>query len=169
MIKKIGIYFSKLKNTLSSFQREITSVTKNIDIVFHLAAHVGGIGLNKEKPGELFYDNILMGTYLLDEARKNNVEKFVTDKLQEMSTLSISASKGEITPKQFINNFINLPASFRNKALDIYMDANKSTENKFDGVSVRSVKILAQTINTKIAKIPLKYSAFNFDPNLAPI
>ncbi len=53
-------------------------VTKNIDIVFHLAAHVGGIGLNKEKPGELFYDNILMGTYLLDEARKNRVEKFVT-------------------------------------------------------------------------------------------
>jgi GDP-L-fucose synthase len=53
-------------------------VTKNIDIVFHLAAHVGGIGLNKEKPGELFYDNILMGTYLLDESRKNNVEKFVT-------------------------------------------------------------------------------------------
>ena len=47
-----------------------------------------------------------------------------------MSTLSISASKGEITPKQFINNFINLPVNFRNKALDIYMDANKSTENK---------------------------------------
>jgi len=53
-------------------------VTENIDIVFHLAAHVGGIGLNKEKPGELFYDNILMGTFLLDEARKNGVEKFVT-------------------------------------------------------------------------------------------
>ena len=54
------------------------TVTNDIDIVFHLAAHVGGIGLNKEKPGELFYDNILIGTYLLDEARKNNVEKFVT-------------------------------------------------------------------------------------------
>jgi len=59
-------------------QENCEHVTKNIDIVFHLAAHVGGIGLNKEKPGELFYDNILMGTYLLDEARKNNVEKFVT-------------------------------------------------------------------------------------------
>jgi len=59
-------------------QENCKHVTKNIDIVFHLAAHVGGIGLNKEKPGELFYDNILMGTYLLDEARKNNVEKFVT-------------------------------------------------------------------------------------------
>ena len=59
-------------------QENCKHVTKNIDIVFHLAAHVGGIGLNKEKPGELFYDNILMGTYLLDEARKSGVEKFVT-------------------------------------------------------------------------------------------
>ena len=50
-------------------------ITQDIDIVFHLAAHVGGIGLNKEKPGELFYDNMLMGTYLMDEAQKNNVEK----------------------------------------------------------------------------------------------
>ena len=31
-LKKIGIYFAKLKNTISSFQREISSVSKNIDI-----------------------------------------------------------------------------------------------------------------------------------------
>ena len=31
-LKKIGSYFSKLKNTLSNFQREISSVTDNIDI-----------------------------------------------------------------------------------------------------------------------------------------
>ena len=31
------------------------------DIVIHLAAHVGGIGLNREKPAELFYDNLMMG------------------------------------------------------------------------------------------------------------
>jgi sec-independent protein translocase protein TatB len=31
-LKKIGSYFAKLKNTLSSFQREFTSVTKDIDI-----------------------------------------------------------------------------------------------------------------------------------------
>ena len=30
--KKIGTYFGKLKNTLSSFQREVNSVTENIDI-----------------------------------------------------------------------------------------------------------------------------------------
>ncbi|MBE9033529.1 NAD-dependent epimerase/dehydratase family protein, partial [filamentous cyanobacterium LEGE 11480] len=31
------------------------------DVVIHLAAHVGGIGLNREKPAELFYDNLMMG------------------------------------------------------------------------------------------------------------
>ncbi len=31
-LKKIGTYFGKLKNTLSSFQREVNSVTENIDI-----------------------------------------------------------------------------------------------------------------------------------------
>ena len=46
-------------------------ITKNVDIVFHLAAKVGGIGLNQEKPGELFYDNITMGTNLMEQARKN--------------------------------------------------------------------------------------------------
>ena len=31
-LKKIGSYFGKLKNTLSSFQKEVNSVTENIDI-----------------------------------------------------------------------------------------------------------------------------------------
>ena len=48
------------------------------DLVIHLAAHVGGIGLNQKKPGVLFYDNIAMGIHLMEEARKANVEKFVT-------------------------------------------------------------------------------------------
>ena len=52
-------------------------VVKNIDIVIHLAAKVGGIGFNLEKPGELFYDNLIMGTQLMEEARKEKVEKFV--------------------------------------------------------------------------------------------
>jgi len=47
------------------------------DIVIHLAAKVGGIGLNKEKPAELFYDNLIMGVQLMEQARKERVEKFV--------------------------------------------------------------------------------------------
>ncbi|NEO72746.1 GDP-L-fucose synthase [Moorena sp. SIO3H5] len=47
------------------------------DIIIHLAAHVGGIGLNREKPAELFYDNLMMGTQLIHAAYEAGVEKFV--------------------------------------------------------------------------------------------
>jgi len=47
------------------------------DIVIHLAAVVGGIGANKENPGSFFYDNLIMGIQLMEEARKSNIEKFV--------------------------------------------------------------------------------------------
>jgi GDP-L-fucose synthase len=47
------------------------------DLVIHLAAHVGGIGLNREKPAELFYDNLMMGTQLIHSAYQAGVEKFV--------------------------------------------------------------------------------------------
>ncbi len=52
-------------------------IVSGIDIVFNIAAHVGGIGLNRNKPGELFYDNLMMGTQLLHEAKNASVEKFV--------------------------------------------------------------------------------------------
>jgi GDP-L-fucose synthase len=53
-------------------------VVEGIDIVIHLAARVGGIGLNREKPGELFYDNIVMGVHLMEAARQAGVERFLT-------------------------------------------------------------------------------------------
>jgi GDP-L-fucose synthase len=52
-------------------------LVKNVDIVIHLAANVGGIGYNQEFPGTLFYDNLMMGIHLMEEARKAKVEKFV--------------------------------------------------------------------------------------------
>ena len=47
------------------------------NIVIHLAAHVGGIGLNQVKPAELFYDNLMMGTQLIHAAYQGGVEKFI--------------------------------------------------------------------------------------------
>ncbi|NJK67434.1 MAG: GDP-L-fucose synthase [Microcoleus sp. CSU_2_2] len=47
------------------------------DIIIHLAAHVGGIGLNQLKPAELFYDNLMMGVQLIHAAYEAKVEKFV--------------------------------------------------------------------------------------------
>jgi GDP-L-fucose synthase len=52
-------------------------VAENQDIIIHLAAHVGGIGLNKEKPAELFYDNLMMGAQLIHAAYQAGVKKFV--------------------------------------------------------------------------------------------
>lgn len=47
------------------------------DLVVHLAAVVGGIGANRLNPGRYFHDNALMGTLLLEEARRAGVAKFV--------------------------------------------------------------------------------------------
>jgi GDP-L-fucose synthase len=47
------------------------------DIIIHLAAHVGGIGANREHPAEFFYDNLMMGVQLIHQAWKHNVQKVV--------------------------------------------------------------------------------------------
>lgn len=47
------------------------------DIVLHLAARVGGIGANQANPGKFFYDNLMMGTQLMEVGREVGVEKFV--------------------------------------------------------------------------------------------
>ena len=52
-------------------------ITKNVDIVFHVAGNVGGIGYNKEHPGSVFFDNIMMDTLMMEESRKNKVKKFI--------------------------------------------------------------------------------------------
>ncbi|OYR55808.1 GDP-L-fucose synthase family protein [Halorubrum halodurans] len=46
------------------------------DVVLHLAATVGGIGANRENPGQYFYDNAIMGIELLEIARQFDVDKF---------------------------------------------------------------------------------------------
>lgn len=53
------------------------NIVKDIDIVIHAAGDVGGIGYNKANPGRLFYDNLIMGVQLMEQARLSQVEKFV--------------------------------------------------------------------------------------------
>ncbi len=50
---------------------------KDIDLVIHLAARVGGIGFNRKYPARLFYDNAIMGIQLMEASRIEGVEKFV--------------------------------------------------------------------------------------------
>jgi GDP-L-fucose synthase len=52
-------------------------IAEKSDIIIHLAAAVGGIGANRENPGSFFYENLMMGVNLIEEARKANIEKFV--------------------------------------------------------------------------------------------
>ena len=47
------------------------------DIVIHLAARVGGIGANMRNPGSFFYENLMMGTQMMEQGRLFGVEKFV--------------------------------------------------------------------------------------------
>jgi len=47
------------------------------DLVLHLAARVGGIGANRVRPGELYLANLLMGTYVIEEARRQGTAKTV--------------------------------------------------------------------------------------------
>ena len=48
------------------------------DIVVHLAAIVGGIEANRLNPGKFFYENAIMGVELIEQARRFEVEKFVS-------------------------------------------------------------------------------------------
>lgn len=47
------------------------------DLVIHMAAIVGGIGHNQKNPGRFFYENLMMGTQLIEESRLRGVKKFV--------------------------------------------------------------------------------------------
>ena len=46
-------------------------------VVIHLAARVGGIEANRQNPGRFFYENLMMGMQVMEEARLAGVRKFV--------------------------------------------------------------------------------------------
>jgi GDP-L-fucose synthase len=46
-------------------------------MVLHLAAVVGGIGANQERPGKFFYENAIMGIELIEQARQFSIPKLV--------------------------------------------------------------------------------------------
>ncbi len=76
-IKKTQIRISRSKTQDLRIWENCVEVVKDIDIIIHLAAKVGGIGFNKKYPGTIFYDNIIMNTQLMEAARQEGVEKFV--------------------------------------------------------------------------------------------
>lgn len=76
-VKSKNILVPRSKKFDLTERQNCKKVVAGKDIVIHLAARVGGIGLNREKPGELFYQNLIMGAQLMEVAREEGVEKFV--------------------------------------------------------------------------------------------
>lgn len=76
-VKKENISIPRSKEFDLREKEVCKKVLKGVDIVIHLAATVGGIGYNQKNPGSLFYDNLIMGANLMEEARKAKVKKFV--------------------------------------------------------------------------------------------
>ena len=83
LVKKLKEYGANRIYTPSSKELDLTKLenckkaVRGKDIVIHLAAKVGGIGYNREVPGEMFYENIMMGAQLIHEAHNAGVKKFV--------------------------------------------------------------------------------------------
>jgi GDP-L-fucose synthase len=110
------------------------------DVVVHLAAHVGGIGLNREKPAELFYDNLMMGTQLIHAAYQAGVQKFVC--------VGTICAYPKFTPVPFKEDEIwdgypeetNAPYGVAKKALLVQLQAYRQQYN-FDGIYLLPVNL----------------------------
>lgn len=113
---------------------------KDQDVVVHLAAHVGGIGLNREKPAELFYDNLMMGTQLIHAAYQEGVEKFVC--------VGTICAYPKFTPVPFREDDLwngypeetNAPYGIAKKALLVQLEAYRQ-QYDFNGIYLLPVNL----------------------------
>jgi GDP-L-fucose synthase len=95
------------------------------DLVFNLAARVGGIGANLERPADLYLSNLLIGTYVLEEARKRTTPKTVL--------AGTICAYPKFTPVPFQESALwdgypeetNAPYGIAKKALLVHAQANR--------------------------------------------
>jgi len=110
------------------------------DIIIHLAAHVGGIGLNQVKPAELFYDNLMMGAQLIHAAHEAGVQKFVC--------VGTICAYPKFTPVPFKEDDLwegypeetNAPYGIAKKALLVQLQAYRQ-QYGFDGIYLLPVNL----------------------------
>jgi GDP-L-fucose synthase len=76
-IQKEQMYIPRSRDLDLRKWENCVKAVKDKDIVIHLAGKVGGIGFNQKYPGELFYDNAIMGIQLIEAAWQEGVEKCV--------------------------------------------------------------------------------------------
>ena len=58
-------------------QKNCKRVVSDVDIIFHVAGTVGGIQYMSNNPARVFYDNLMMGTHLIEEAKNVDIEKLI--------------------------------------------------------------------------------------------
>lgn len=113
---------------------------KKPDAIIHLAAVVGGIGANQKYPGTFFYENLMMGAQLIEEARLFGIKKFVA--------LGTICSYPKFTPVPFKESDIwngypeetNAPYGLAKKMLLVQLQAYKQ-EYGFNGISLLPVNL----------------------------
>lgn len=96
------------------------------DLVIHLAARVGGIGANREHPADIYLANLLMGTYVLEAARRRGTPKTVV--------VGTICSYPKLTPVPFREESLwdgypeetNAPYGVAKKALLVHAQANRA-------------------------------------------
>ncbi len=115
-------------------------------VVLHLAAKVGGIGANRKYPGTFLYQNLIMGTHLIEGARQYGVEKFVM--------VGTICSYPKFTPVPFKESDLwngypeetNAPYGLAKKMLLAQLQAYKQ-EFGFNGVNVMLVNLYGPNDN----------------------
>ena len=119
-LKKImpdAIYLSSQDYNLTA-ERGVAQMYHDLrpQAVVHLAAKVGGIIDNINKPGEYFTDNVLMNTLLVEYARYYEVERFIgilstciyPDKVDEYPMTEDMLHNGPPTPTNFSYGYARL-------------------------------------------------------------
>jgi GDP-L-fucose synthase len=135
-----NISVPRSKNCDLRMLKHCEAAVKGQDLVIHLAAHVGGIGLNREKPAELFYDNLMMGTQLIHAAYQASVKKFVC--------VGTICAYPKFTPVPFKEDDIwngypeetNAPYGIAKKALLVQLQAYRQ-QYGFDGIYLLPVNL----------------------------
>jgi len=110
------------------------------EVVIHLAAVVGGIGANRRHPGTFFYQNLMMGTLLMEHARRGGVRRFVS--------VGTICSYPKFTPVPFREEELwngypeetNAPYGLAKKMLLVQSQAYRQ-EFGFDAVNVLPVNL----------------------------
>lgn len=110
------------------------------DTVIHLAASVGGIGVNREQPGRFFYENLMMGAQMIEAGREANLGKFVC--------LGTVCAYPKFTPVPFHEDDLwngypeetNAPYGIAKKALLVQLQAYRD-QYGFNGIYLLPVNL----------------------------